>query len=201
MQHEQDEVLTPALLLVDEPPPWTDAELARQDSHVVVRSERQAAFAMATLAALRERIALINETHEAWAVQVEDSRLNQTESLVEAAAFIESRLQRWALATRELDGRKSFPMPFGEVTTRETQPEVVIVDEAAVVEWAGESLREPEYSLVIKTTLKPLVSELRKMVEVVYDSSGDAHILYSGDPVPGLALTPGATTASVKPTS
>lgn len=57
------------------------------------------------------------------------------------AGWFEERLKEWAVAERT-DRVKSFPLAHGTISTRESKPRAIVVDEAAAIAWARQHAPE-----------------------------------------------------------
>jgi len=78
-------------------------------------------------------------------------------------AFMGSQLERYAIERRKEDEKrnKTTKLPSGEVRTTSSAPRVVIVDQAAVVQWAERNAPD-----IVRREPKVLLGDLRQRVSV-----------------------------------
>ncbi len=182
-----------------EPPAEVVAVVNRE-----LADEKQAAAVMATLRRLEaDRLAIVEQA-ESYRARIEAWVQASTATMSRRAAFLSGVLERYALARRaRYPHMKSFRYPTGDITTkRDKQPKVVVLDEAAVIAWAGDNLPSDLYARVVKTVESVLISELRKIVAFA-EQDGAWFVFYGGDTereiVPGLGIELPVTTARVTP--
>lgn len=120
------------------------------------------------LAALDARVREIAVQYAAWVERISDWREGELERVAPGAAFFTSRLKTFGLAQRAMDPKaKTTHLPSGEIKTRHDGRRVEVTDEAALTKWAGDTLSEADYEVMVKTTTKVLLPGLRKTVEIV----------------------------------
>ncbi len=193
--------LLPPELLTDDAP-WTDAELTDLvDPEAFVpeplrerglEHDEHAAWALATVAKLNERLRDLNDQADAYRQRITDWQLDQSRPLAARAAFLAERLERYALAVRDRDGTKTLRLPSGDVKTTSHAAKVVIDDEQLLAAWLHERLSDLEWEDVANVSVSLRVSELRKLVAVMNDT-----VLLREEPVPYVRVEDASVTAKV----
>lgn len=184
-----------------------------------VTDDGGAEWAMRMLAAIDAERAAIADQYAIWIEPIVAWRDEQLARLTPRRDFFAGHLERYALRVRaENPRRATISLPSGKVTTTAAQkPTVEIMDEEAVLKWAGDSLPAEEYELAVKTTTKPQIVEIRRLVKVEerriahdpehpedFEEPTVEHVVVwasTGEIVPGLSADFRTTTAKATPAS
>jgi phage host-nuclease inhibitor protein Gam len=223
-----DDLLPPELVL-DEPP-WSEQELdalaAEAEAGYDVERMRtrelagteQAQWAMAELARLRGLLGELKVQSDAWTARITKWYEDSTHPLKGRAAFLEDRLEHYALAMRERFDTATVKLPSGEVTTRKSAAKVVSTDDDAVIAWLKDNATQLDFDDCVRTTYELRISEVRKHVSphVAVDDDGvvTGYVFMYDHPdhvglnqasdlfvVPGLAIEDEKLTPKVTPAS
>lgn len=192
-------------------PPWVtepdDADIAlwemegvtpQSGDHWTISDDKGAEWAMAHVAAAEAQIQGAHDSYALWLRQLDDWYTDATKSARRTVLFFSGHLQQYALAKREANPKaKTLRLPSGEVKTRATGDEVIVVDDEKLIDWAQRTIIEPpdedltSYADagVVKVTKEVRVSVLRKLVEI----KGDQVLTPQGEVVPGVGVQPAAT--------
>lgn len=188
-----DDLLPPELALDDDPGPLSTADL---DNGWVDDDER-AEWAMRVLVGAQTRIIDATLQRDRWIARITRWYDDTTAADRNRVGHLTGILERYAIAVRERDGRKSVKLPSGDIETRcPTEPRVEITDPKAVLVWAKDT-----DAACVKTVEEVLVSQLRPLVKIVpLTDDGDWGVFDAdGNFVPGVAIVDPETTATVKP--
>lgn len=168
----------PADLAMDEPPPYTDAELDRYfdgeaDDELYARimgsrieTNDHAEWALRKLALLGETLDMINTQHDEWARRIEQNRGKLVAPLQARVHHFRGQLEDYMVRVREASGDKvkSIPLPSGKLASTGSDEAVEILDEPAVVAWIM-TLPDDERAPLLSAP-KPLVSQLRSRAAI-----------------------------------
>lgn len=135
----------------------------------VVDDDSKAEWAMRHVAAVVEDRGRLQSQAEEWSERIAQWFAQRDQPLATREAFFRSHLEQYALAVREASGgkTKSVTLPSGRVATTATGPKIVVESELELLSWVRENLEPDQVAVVIKTTEKVLVSELREAVVLV----------------------------------
>ncbi len=134
-----------------------------------VDDDGKAEWAMRHVARIVEERAGLAAQAEEWIDRITGWFEQRSKPLATREAFFRAHLERYALAVREASGgkTKSVTLPSGRIQTTSTKPKIVVEDETELLAWVRDNLEPDQVSVVIKTTEKVLVSELRDAVVLV----------------------------------
>lgn len=163
------------------------------------------------LARLLARRDEIEQQYKVWKARMDGWRKDELARLQPGIDLYNRWLELYGLHERMLNPKRAtFTLPSVEIKTRQEKAASVELEiEEAVIEWARTALNVDEFSRVVKTTEKVLISELRKLVKIkpVYDNEADLELREivgyqvlddrTGEIVPGVRVDPPETTASV----
>jgi hypothetical protein len=157
-----------------------------------VDSDAKATWAMRKLRGVK---AHIQSNRDIAAAEIE--RVQQWLDAVNApldrdAHFFTGLLEDYGLNQRAEFDRKTIPLPYGTISTREGTPTITFVDEDAFVAWATEHAPD-----LLKTTVKPVLSEAKRILTITDDLKV---ISGEGEVVPGASGTEAKTTVTIKTT-
>ena len=140
---------------------------------------------------------------EEWRARIEHWFRQASRRHARTAAFMEQRLEQYALRVREDGGPATIPLPAATLRTTVRKPSVIVEDDDAVAAWADsvpagvleEMLDGVE---LVHRTVKVAVVPLRKLVRVQEEPDGAMFAVgLDGEPVAGAGVRPGSVTASV----
>lgn len=137
-------------------------------------TDQEAEWALRKLREIEDRAAEIKAKLVAWVEPIETWYETETARLAPAREFFTSRLETYALARRAEDPKagKTTRLPSGQIATKASgggDPKVVVVDEAAVIAWAGATFTGDEYEGVIATKESVKLTGLRAVAVVKED--------------------------------
>jgi len=175
-------------------PPWTDGvvdvdefietngPLESGGPSWTITDDNAAEWAMAHVAAAETQMGAVRDQYLLWLDQLTRWSEDATKGPKRTVAFFTAHLQRYAVAARERDPkRKTLTLPSGAAPTTEHKPSVIIVNDAALIEWAERTLLpdvddpanvpdgEPVTYAdagVVKVTKEARISELRRLVRI-----------------------------------
>lgn len=171
--YDHDEVPAAPVLLPEEvilpmPPIPADEWDAVLDGFPVpdngwhVRTEEEAAWAMARLAARSAELARLDAEHQIRLRRLQTAHEERTRRTGRAVEFLQVELLRWAVNHRiEHPKVATLVLPSGKIPTEERKPAIVIEDVDVVVEWA--EFYDPD---LVKVTKRVAVSDLKKVAKV-----------------------------------
>lgn len=158
--------------------------------------------AMRHLGHLQREITEASQQAAVWHDEIDRWHASVDQPLRRRAAFVTRQLEAFAIEHRT-ERAKTVRLPSGEIATRRAKDPVVdIVDEAAVLEWAGDTLDMDAYADVVKTVESVRIARLRD--HVVIDGDDDGRVVVhpaTGTIVPGVVITDPQTTATPRPHS
>lgn len=162
-------------------PPWSipNDELAEWAGRKLAAAETAIGEAEAQAGAWRERI-------DAWLQETTRGARNE-------AARFSALLERYALERRAVTGKATLTLPSVTVRTRETSERVVVDDEDQFLAWAA-----AHGDCWVRVVRKADAAAVRAGALVGRHEDGTWVVVNDdGEPVPGLGVEPGKTTASV----
>ncbi len=164
-------------------PPWVDDEtLLDAEESWSISSYGEAEWSMAKVSTVDAELARIDQQYEEWLQRLDNWRNAAVRPLQERREFFVGHLSDYLRRLRQENPRKkSLPLPSGKVSSRHQQPRAVIVDEAAVIEWA----RASDHAEVIRVVESVRLDDLRKLVKVDGEKVVDPS---TGDVLPGVAV-------------
>lgn len=140
-----------------------------------ITNDDAAEWAMAKAATATFEIDAVKDQANAWIERVKEWAGTAARRSMSTLAYFEARLEEYALTRRYGDDKAAtLHLPSGVVRTRRNHRKAAVLDEEAVIAWAKQTdgpqvLGDdpvPLANLVVKTTEKIRLSELREFVEV-----------------------------------
>lgn len=195
---EPDNTLPPDLSALDGPPPYDLDHLGDSLGEPPdLSSWEEAEWATRQLARASAEIDATMARYDAQRAKLDHWLEDATRGAASKIAFLQGRLERWAVAQRARTHTATFRFPAATVkTTHRKDPRVAVADEKVVLAWLHESWTEEEVRVhgVISTTEKLRVSALRDHLDIDGVTVVDPD---TGEAVPGVFVEPPATTATV----
>ncbi len=163
-------------------PPWVDDKnLPISADPWAIDCYGEAEWACAKVAAVDAELARIDQQYHEWLERLYAWHNEAIRPLEERREFFANHLGDYLRRLREADPRtKSLALPSGKVASRVTPARPVVVDEAAVIDWARASDHD-----VVKVVESVRLAELRKVVVVDGEKVVDPS---TGDVLPGVAV-------------
>ena len=127
-----------------------------------ITQDNEAEWAMRKLAEAEAEIAAVEAQAVEWKAQVDDWLATVRRRPEGTARFMRERLEAYALRERAEADRATVPLPSGKVATRESKAKASICDPPDLLAWLADHPKAD-----IAAPRKPLISEVRKIVEVV----------------------------------
>lgn len=107
-----------------------------------------------------------------WRAKIDEWEAGQLAEDSVTIAVMTGHLERYGLSRREAGGGATTKLPSGKVATTGHKSKVVVIDEAAVIDWADNNLEGDEFEATVKVTSKALVTGLRAVASIDHRPTG-----------------------------
>lgn len=134
-----------------------------------VENDGDAEWALRMLDSIEAELEGIDDQFALWREKIDMAHREQRARPAGRALFFRSHLERYGVERRRRDPKMTptISLPSGKIETKQPKkPTVELVDEDVALAWLAENVPEELYDVLVKTTKKLLILELRKWVLV-----------------------------------
>ena len=191
------DLLPPWAINEEHPHPLDLIEQDANDSTAAVwyiRSDSEAEWAMAHVAASNDQIQAIDDQYTLWLDQLDRWRKASKADPARSYDFFAGHLAQYGVAIREQSGGKvkTLKLASGEIGTTQTGEKVIVIDDGTLIEW----LEANGIDEAVKVDKKVLLAPLRAVASI----KGDKVVHhFTGEVIPGVDIDPESMSAKVKP--
>jgi len=164
------------------------------DERFRITDDSQASWAMRKLKAIRDRMAEIDQVAEVEFARITEWRNEQIEQASRDEPYFTAILNEYAKIEREVKDRKTISLPYGEIKSRAGSTRVDITDTEQFIAWA-----QANQPALLRTKIEPHKANIAEEFDGnLLRDDGSVIDLKTGEIIPGLHMTTGETTFSIK---